>query len=232
MLNRAVKNPQIRRALILIADIKNKMKYGWNAPVKYQLLYVKADDIIATPVNKDGVIPFRKKVNRIPDVVMKGDWCKTTKKIEEIFDPGGPYERYSLTKKKMRNEMTWEQLGHKKYTNPDNHKRVDNINFIIKSALESGSIPSEAEINPGKLRELGGIGVMISSTGEILKGSEGFNRLGIAHGLGIKMVPVCILAIHPDAIYNGKWHELHTIHKKHFEKKNKIITIKDSNKKK
>lgn len=208
MLRRTIKNRYIHRLLISVADFKNKVIYGWDAPVKYQLLYVRAHAITATPAKKDEKKIESLNVKRYPDVILPGSWDRSTINLEDMLEAGGRWERYHKTIQKVRNGLTWEQVGHKKYFDLKNQERVEKMDAIIYQAQTEGTIPAESEINPGKQRERGGIGVLISSRGELLKGSEGFNRLGVAHGAGIEVVPVCVLAVHPDAIRNGYWREL------------------------
>jgi hypothetical protein len=205
-LKKSLSQPHPFRLLFYLADLKNIIHYGRCAPLKHQLLYVKASDVKCAPFTYDGKVECTDAKTRI-DVVLGGNWGGNLIDLDDIKE-SGRWERYLMAKEKVMQGVGWDDVAHSKYLEPSSKDRVKKIEYVIKQAVNNGKFPSESELTPGKFREFGGIGIMISAKGEVLKAKEGHNRLGIAHGAGVNIIPVCLMVVHPDAITSGKWADI------------------------
>lgn len=90
----------------------------------------------------------------------------------------------------------------------DIENRYRKIDVMIDEIRNSGRMKSIREIDPLGFRELGGIHVGVTRSGEIVKAGGGTHRLHIARELDLPYVPACLDVIHPVAIQNGAWRKV------------------------
>jgi len=192
-----------RRVKILIFDLTNKIKYGSDAPLFLETLWVDPREI-HTVIGKEEVQNatglHRSKVSGF--IV---DW-------DEVEEPKPLYDEFRIQYcyRHWKENESWEDIGvidfmskTKKY-GPWPVEKIQNRFRMLDKAYEEtkklGRLKRRKEVNPKNFREQDGIYVHIAKNGKPVFGGNGFHRLAIAKVLGLEEIPVCVGMVDKEAI--------------------------------
>jgi len=207
---------QSRRIRQYIYDLTTKIRYGRYAPLKYQTLYVNPAGIAGIAresfIRQTGSTP-----ESYPAIMVDGDWDL---EVSELW-PSDFLESSERVFRRVRFGQTWEELGVYDFfmgeiqrtgkvdrcqSLGDLEHRYQTLDKLIEEVKRVGFMRRQQEVHPTPFREKGGVGVFITRTGRVVFAGSGHHRLGIALGLGLSVIPVCVLAVHSKAMTNRRWH--------------------------
>lgn len=198
---------------VLFFDLKAVALYGLSAPKKFQLLYVDPNQVVSRCVT-----PFRDEIGVTPGELNKcvvgGEWDQPEalpladrnwyKLVGNIIDrdidweSGGEMDRI---RKLVRDKGVFDGCKNER----DIVQRFQTLDEIVAFAKKNKKIKSKREVSPLNYRERGGVSVVVSRNGSLLKSTDGNHRLVIAQKLCLSYIPVTVHAVHPDAINSGAW---------------------------
>lgn len=195
------------RFLIFIKDFRNKLKYGKEAPIYYERIWVDPMKI-KRMIPRDEV----KRVtgihrNRASGVIVNWDDIEHSYPITEEFRIQYCFEHW-------KNGKSWEELGvidhmsrTKKYGSWPIEKIKDRFQMLDEAFQETkklGRLKTRREIDPSNFREQHGILVHIGKNGEPVFGGNGFHRLAIAQVLELDEIPACVGMVAKSSIHHLK----------------------------
>ena len=197
--------------------------YGFDAPKKYQLLYVETSKIslsfgggCSRPLEKLGAISDE-------------GWAVSTCSILES-QSGTIQNCHQAWRNRipLRNSREMERLSTKIKADSNTkcktqyikalkqiEKRLDAIDGLLSQAQKEKTLKTRKSLSKNAFREKGGIGVAIDEKGNVIQYNQGHHRLAVAFYLGIKVVPCCIRCVHPLAVKSGHWASLMRLSKQH-----------------
>lgn len=194
-----------RRLMIYKRDIKNKLKYGWSAPLYKERIWVDPRKINYM-IGRDEV----KRVSGLHRSRASGvivDWSE----VENIY-PISEEFRIQYCFAHWKEGRSWEELGvidymtkTKKYGSWPREKieaRFEMLDQAFEETKQLGRLKTREEMNSSNFRESEGILVHIGSGGEVIFGGNGFHRLAIAKVLELEKIPACVGLVARDAIAN------------------------------
>ncbi|MCG5532275.1 hypothetical protein LRF89_02330 [Halorhodospira sp. 9621] len=205
-------------------DVKNVLRFGKDAPRKYQLVYVPPHFIewtlsvlprppVLSKVYPRNAVQIGPRPLHEPNVIVPGDWDKAVLPIMEN-------RIVARTVRKLETGASWEAVGEIDLMNRlieicgeedgcrsrrdlvQRYRKLDELFAVIGSRRRL--LPQSA-VTKGRLRERGGIGLAISRTGRLILGDNGNHRLAAARYYGIPMVPACLQVVHVDFVRTGGW---------------------------
>lgn len=198
--------------LLISRDLKNILNYGWHAPRAYECLWVDPAEVtLGFRPNraKDPRFRFRR---RDTARVIGGDWL-------EIAVPFQHWLKHRAVVARYRDGMSWEETGiydwllkqMKKTDGFDGLHSLDDIkaryallDAAAEDARKTGRLRARAELGSKyQWREAGGVVVHIAQDGSIIRGGNGHHRCAISYALGLKIMPVQLGVVHPDALGTG-----------------------------
>lgn len=177
----------------LSTDILNCVRFGINAPGKIQTIYINPLEVKFIVAN-----PSRYKASRMSGRILDGIWDTP---------PGSLVAENTARKfirKRIRCNLTWAETGayERMMTKiarfgtidgcsslNDVIMRYDDIDRFIAHLQAGGSFLSRRELDPGNLREMGGVVIHIGRNGELLGSEKGNHRLAIAQELALRWIP-------------------------------------------
>lgn len=191
------------RLLIYIKDLRNKLKYGKDAPLYFERIWVNPMEI-RMMIPRDEV----KRVtgihrNRASGVVVDWDEISRSYPITEEF-------RIQYCFKHWKDGISWDELGvidhlskSSKYGSWPKKKIRERFRMLDRAFEETkklGRLKTRDEIDPAGFREEDGILVHIGKHGEPVFGGNGFHRLAMAQVLELDRIPACIGLVDKEAI--------------------------------
>lgn len=192
-----------KRWMIYKRDLRNKLKYGWPAPLFNERIWVD-------PRKIDLVID-REEVKRVSGLHRSKasgvivDWSE----VENITSLFNEY-RIQYCYKHWKEGKSWEELGvidymtkTKKYGSWPRKKieaRFEMLDQAFEETKKEGRLKTREEMDPSNFRESDGILVHIGTNGEVIFGGNGFHRLAIAKVLELEKIPACVGLVDKDAI--------------------------------
>lgn len=197
------------------SDLKNVFLFGKNAPRRHMRLYVKTSAVKL--YMKDWAFrsahgyTFAQLVNPID----RSDW-------DSFVGPLSASSNLRVCFRKLEQNLSWEEAG--EYDRmmkiisrkgvkdgcdslSDVEERCRALDHLIAEVRGSKMLKPHSQV-ASTVREKGGIGVAIDRDGRLVKTGGGLHRFGIAWGLGVEIIPVCLLAVHIDAILSGAWSQV------------------------
>lgn len=195
---------QIRkRFTIYMLDVRNKLKYGWSAPLYKERIWVDPRKI-EYMIEREEV----KRVSGLHRSKASGvvvDWAEV-ENIKPITDEFRIQYCYAHWKE----GKSWDELGvidfmskTKSYGSWPREKieaRFKMLDRAFEETKKTGRLKTRKEIDPSNFRESEGILVHIGRGGEVFFGGNGFHRLAIAKVLGLEEIPACIGLVDKNAI--------------------------------
>ena len=202
----------VKRLLIRIFDVLVFVRWKKKGLVKYQLLSVKPDEITegyglgATPA------PFLGAVNskfwdrpRVTVAAARNGTvsnCIAKIRLDESWERVGEKNRLRQVRKNLGSPADFELWWATKRVGYDS---------LIADVRTDGFLKTRRDLEGEKnFRERGGIGILIGPAGEIAI-CAGHHRLGIAIGLNLERIPVCLVGVHPSFVEKG-WSTFFTAH--------------------
>ena len=195
------------KLLIYVKDLRNKLKYGKNAPLYYERIWVDPMKI-KRMIPRDEV----KRVtgihrNRASGVIVNWDDIEHSYPITEEF-------RIQYCFDHWKDGKSWEELGvidhmsrTKKYGSwpiAKIKKRFRMLDEAYQETKKLGRLKTRREIDPSNFREQHGILVHIGKNGEPVFGGNGFHRLAIAQVLKLDEIPACVGMVAKSSIHQLK----------------------------
>ena len=190
-------------------DFVDLLKFGRSGPRKYELLYVKTED-----VERGYKTPRPHHLG----VVRNKYWDIDLVEVDQACGgiPG-------IARHRVESGVRWENSGelervieHRraegKSDNPEDsdfqthwHRRYAQLDLLIEEVRKTGRLRTMAEfLGSRRFRERGAIGVSLDASGLPIL-TEGHHRFGIMKGLRIEIIPVTLYAIHPDFFRLPGW---------------------------
>lgn len=190
-------------------DLVNILQYGYHAaPRSFETIWL--DPARVTRWVKTG---FKRNQS---GMVIAGDWDQQTvdfmshdkvRAFFQHFEDGVPWEEtgiYDLMLRRIEINGVYDECR----TLDDVKARYDGIDKLYDTVRKDGRLLTQQELNPGNIREKGGIHIHISRTGAPLFAGGGFHRLALAKLLQLKTIPVQLGVVHPDAVAEQVIHRL------------------------
>ncbi|WP_201170790.1 hypothetical protein [Halorhodospira halophila] len=205
-------------------DVKNFLRFGKDAPKKYQLIYVPTKQISLTlsilprpPVLSKVYSPEEVQIGprplHGPNVIVPGDWDKAVLPIMEN-------RIVARTVRKLETGKSWEAVGEidlmKRLIHicgeedgcrslKDLVRRYRALDELFAVVWSGRHLLPQSVATKGQFRERGGIGLAVSRTGQLILGDNGNHRLAAARYYGVPMVPACLQVVHVDFVRTGGW---------------------------
>jgi hypothetical protein len=203
----------IKRLTIRVVDVAVLARYRKKGLVKYQLLTIEPDEITqgygpeGAPAAFLGVVNARYWGHPRTSVALARNGT-----IGNCIARVHRDESWERVGEKKRLRQAWKNLG-----SPGNfelwweHKRAG-YDALLDDVRADGFLKPRSTLEGGRnFRERGGIGILIGPGGEIAICS-GHHRLGIALGLKLPSIPVCLVGVHPSFVKTG-WSNFFTAHR-------------------
>ncbi len=188
-------------------DRFNRIRYGQDAPVYAERLWVDPEEVVAINYEKvmqhlgwggvsSGMVirtwPFRngdyQPVLELPKVMH----CIKRYRDGLSWEDAGAIEYY----KSIRNKKS----GKPKFTEEEIFRRHERFDSIYKEIRKEGRFKTMEEVRPGSFREEGGVLIHFGPAGEPLFSETGSHRLAMALLLKIPRIPVQIGVVHTGAL--------------------------------
>jgi len=197
-------------------DFRNVLLFGWNAPRKYQLIFVEPCSIRLFAGNARKMEAELGRSMYGDDVVADGDWDLTPtnlddtslfKRVKARVVEGKSWEEvgeYDFVLERIQRDGSWDDC----HNEQDVRDRYIVLDALIENLKVAKRLIPRHQFEKGAFREAGGIHVAISRTGEILKVGNGNHRLAISQAIGLDVVPVAVILIHPECIARGNWQRI------------------------
>lgn len=193
------------------ADVRNVIRFGINAPKRYQTIFIDPQDVKFVVAE-----PFRYKPMRMSGKVMDGDWDRRgysfTKSTARIF-----------IRRRIHHNLPWQETGAyermmKKIAEfgfadgcsgiEDVVQRYNELDKLISHLKAGGRFLSRRDICPENFREFGGVVIHIGRSGELFGSEKGNHRLAIAQELGLQCMPAQVGVVHIEAVRSGAYRKL------------------------
>ncbi len=187
---------------IFFLDFKNKIKYGTDAPLYAERIWINPSEIDIALVDLDGKYSSGQVVNVWPPNGLKQIPITSIKKIKYCIDH-------------FVNGMAWENTGIYEHmmtliaereivddcmNRNDVVNRYNQIDAMFNQIKMEGKIRPRKEINPKNFREDGGVYIHLGPNGELFFGGSGIHRFCIARILELPVIPAQIGCVHQSAI--------------------------------
>lgn len=183
------------RTAILKKDLVNKIRYGKNAPLYYERLWINPEEVTQ--------IIYREEVKRVTGIKREKasgvvvDWNK----IENISPLENEFRIQYCTQHWVEGK-SWEELEIFEFMAETKvygdwpvekiKKRFAGLDKTFEETKALGRLKTREEIDPSGFREKDGILVHFGENGIPYFGGNGFHRLAIAKILKLKEIPVCV----------------------------------------
>ncbi|MCP2043994.1 hypothetical protein [Pontibacter sp. HSC-36F09] len=185
-----------------IRSVYNKIRYGANAPMYAELIFVD-------PMQVDQY-SFAWK-HRDSGRVIGGDWDQQENltAIDSRFKFNACIERWKLNK-------TWEETGIYEFmlnlilhrnrpvdkcnSLEDIIARYEQLDDLLEKVKETGRLNTQRELNPSCYNEEGGIFIHIGRKNQTIFGGGGIHRLAIAKVLQLSSIPAQLGVVHSEAL--------------------------------
>ncbi len=185
-------------------DLKNRIKYGPDAPIYGERIWINPSDV-------------NNRLRLSPNKFLSGQ-------VVDTWPPNGEQPKFIADNERFRccvshfvNGIAWEDTGIYEHVmieiagtggrmvdgcinRDDIIERYRRLDIIFGQIKRERKIRTRKEINPLNFRECGGIYVHIGPRGELFFGDIGNHRFCIAYILGLSTVPVQIGCVHQSAI--------------------------------
>jgi hypothetical protein len=190
-------------------DLVDFLRFGRSAPRKYELLYVKTQDVergYKTPrPHHLGVVRNKYWDLDLVDVDQacggKPGIARHRVEADVPWEKSGELERVIEYRRREGKSDTPEDSDFKAHWN----RRYSQLDVLIDEVRATGRLRTMAEfLTTRRFRERGGIGVSIDGWGRLIL-TEGHHRFGIMKGLRIEAIPVTLYAIHPQFMKTHDW---------------------------
>lgn len=192
-----------RRIRILIFDISNKIKYGTDAPLFLETLWVnpqKIDTVIGKEEVYNATGLHRSKVSGL---IIDWDDVEKPSPLEDEY-------RIQYCYKHWREKKSWEEIGVIDFMSKTKtygpwpvekiRARFKMLDKAYEETKKLGRLKKRKEVDPKNFREKDGIYVHIDKNGKPVFGGNGFHRLAIAKVLELEEIPVCVGMVDKEAI--------------------------------
>ncbi|WP_425039595.1 hypothetical protein [Primorskyibacter sp. S187A] len=193
----------------ILRDMTNRLRFGSEAPLSDECLYVDPAEITRLYTPGKGAPNFRRGDS---GRVVPGEWDT------HLSREGGSI-KFRACLAHFRDGVPWEETGlweemrariarHGSYdglkTMQDIHARYAALDRLAQEARSTGRLKSRAELPNGYFRrEHGGIYVHVTRTGEVVRAGGGQHRFALARALELPEIPVQLGVIHTGALDIG-----------------------------
>ncbi|WP_179381628.1 hypothetical protein [Jannaschia marina] len=199
------------RAWKLLRDIHNRLRYGRNAPLTDQRLWVDPRQITHTLYR---VVDGRRvSYRRSSAHVLDGDWD-----LPENLTPIEDLPKMQVCRRRFVEGMTWHEAGAYRpllhrirkqgaadgcTTLEEIKARYRGVDSLYETMARTRTLRIRKRVNPGTRREFGGILIHIDRNGRGIMGGGGMHRLAISKILELEEIPVQVGLVHRQAVADG-----------------------------
>ncbi|MEI4264198.1 hypothetical protein [Roseovarius sp. D0-M9] len=204
-----------RIPFFLASDLLLRLKHGPETPRKYQLLFVRPQDVCLNHIGSVGLL--LQSPDRFSGAVDGGDWDCLERLNPQCL------EIRTVLEKRILEGLSWEDSGeidrmlslvdregsfdHCKSLE-DVTQRNRNLDKIIAFVRGTGTLLTRREMSAFAFREMDGIATVVARDGRLLLAYSGTHRLAIVQSLGAPVIPVAIALVHSECLTNGTWRTL------------------------
>ena len=189
----------VKYARIFYRDLMNKIKYGLEAPVYAERIWVNPSII-------NEAVFMRSRKAREESGQILNEFPPVGAKIVSIYD----LPKIKSSFEYWNEGQSWENTVYFK-KNRSMHKKEHVIRTINKykngyyealyeETKKEGKLKTMKELKRRNFREEGGVLIHIGPNGKLYHGNAGNRRLSIAIILGLDMIPAMIGYVHKDGI--------------------------------
>ncbi len=181
----------------LIRDCQNRIKYGKNAPLTRQLIWINPQQ-----VNNQLVKADEASGKFVTATVLDGDWDLQVKPfpfnshITKHFLDGVPWHEINIDPWHRHNPAIWEAI----YADMAGGK-------LMKTYHDRHPLASRLLLH----REYKGVCIHIDRNGNPIMGNQGNHRMTIAKILKVEWLPAQVRYVNLQAIKNGAWHKVRSV---------------------
>ncbi len=197
--------PHFEKMKIYAQDAKNKLKYGLNAPVHLESIWINPQEINSFIPKEEIKRITGKNRQEASGMVIDGAEIREITPLEEDF-------RFRYSIERWKENRDWHEIGvfeymktetvkYADYSQDQLEERYETFDNLFKEIKKDGRIKTRKELNASNFREENGILVHIGKDGELLFGGIGFHRFSIAKVLGLQMIPCCIGVVDKNSIH-------------------------------
>jgi hypothetical protein len=206
---------------IVLTDARNRLRYGLGCPVRFQLEWVDPLSIRYStryfPIRPRQYLLLGQDLDHLEILaerarfVSPGDWDLAVSPIDQV----GAVARF---KDRLATGRSWEEVGEIPWMMAniegrglqdgcrsladvtDRCNRLDSLHEVWKLA---GGVLTQRQLDPLRFREMGGVGVAIGRSGDLIWMDGGAHRLALAQHLRLPRMPVCLVLVHERAVREG-----------------------------
>jgi hypothetical protein len=197
--------PHFDKFKIHAQDIKNKLKYGLNAPLHLERIWINPQQINSFIPKEEIKRITGKNRQESSGMIIDGSEIRVMTPLEEDF-------RFRYSRERWKENKEWHEIGVFEYMKTETIKYVDysqaqlevryeTFDKLFEEIKKDGRIKTRQEINPSNFREQDGILVHIGKDGELFFGGIGFHRFSIAKVLDLQIIPACIGLVDKNSIH-------------------------------
>lgn len=191
------------RAAILKYDLSNKLKYGKDAPLFMETLWVNPREIDSVIGKEEVYNATGLHRSKVSGLVLDWDTVEEPSPLEDEY-------RIQYCYRHWKKKESWEEIGVIEYmTKTDKYgswpvekirARFNMLDQAFEETKKLGRLKKRKEVEPDNFREKDGIYVHIAKGGKPVFGGNGYHRLAIAKVLELKEIPVCVGMVDKEAI--------------------------------
>ena len=188
----------VKYVSIYYRDFKNKVKYGLEAPVYAERIWINPS------MFTEAVFMSSRKAREESGQVLN-EFPPVGAKIVSIYD----LPKIKSSFEYWNEGQPWEKTEYfRRYKDKHQEKYIRTINKYIngfydvlyEEVKKEGKLKTMKELKRRNFREEGGVLIHIGPKGKLYHGNAGNRRLSIAILLGLDMIPAMIGYVHKDGI--------------------------------
>lgn len=219
---------------IMLWDLRNRFRHGPASPLKNQVIHVSPATITKSidsthPQFQNAVLGSgardvpqdrrarlaRTALRSAPNMIQSTDFDLFTRPLQD--DP-----TIARIFAMLESDLTWQQAGFHDWmmeeiarkgshdgcrTAQEVRKRYERLDELAQNMRNGKPLDPQTGWF-GRYGSADGVIGAIGREGEVIFCGSGKHRLALAIGLGIATLPICLCAVHENAVKNGKWSAL------------------------
>jgi hypothetical protein len=193
----------IRVPYFYYQDLRNKIIYGVDAPIRAERIWINPADIDMALIGLYSWVYSGRVVNTWPPNNIQPIPIMNLEKLRccvDHFTNGVAWEDTGIYEHMTRKMIEWGGSYDGCTNQEDVISRYERMDALFDQIKRERRIRTRKEINPRNFRESGGIYVHIGPSGKLFFGAEGCHRFAIARILELPVVPAQIGCVYECAI--------------------------------
>ncbi len=188
--------------------------YGFSAPRKYELIWVRVDDVKRRILHIDEFNGMHPQSTR--RCILRGDWDHQTyslakeslleieafkfESLELRIHKNVPWEETPTYRERLAT-LSWKGGVDGRKSEQEILQRFEDLDNLINFVHRNRSLrPHSCISQKYGPREKGGIPLLVGRNGELILGRGGTHRFFICKLMGVRLVPMALDAIHPASL--------------------------------